>query len=174
MGLKKGGIGSKADTATSFIIAFAGEPGSLDGVCIKYAMHNGTFRLSFFEERWFRVLYQCVEYFSGTRYYGSDMQREADEPGFVARLPTRHPVRTMASEKPSLVEGEYEIAKQAHRVTSLRVTDQGNRCRVACAYADGSRREEVLPGYIVMNLCGYLKACSDLHGLMTITPGGSA
>jgi hypothetical protein len=174
MRLKKGDAGGKADTVSSFITAFSGESGSLDGICIKYAMYNRTLRLSFFDEQQFRALYQCIEHYSGTRYYGSDMQREADEPGFVTRLPSRHPVRTMASEKPNLTRDDYEEAKQAYRVASLRVTDQGNKCRLACTYADGVDREEVLPGYIVMDLCGCLKACFELHGLMTITPRGSA
>lgn len=121
-----------------------------------------------------RALYSCVEYYSGTRYYGSDMQRESDEPGFVARLPTRHPVRTMSSEKPGIADGEYELSKQAYRVMSLRMTDHGDECHLVCVYADGSSRMEMLTGYIVMNLCGYLKACLDLHGFMTTTPRGSA
>ncbi|PZP53381.1 MAG: hypothetical protein DI595_03665 [Agrobacterium fabrum] len=174
MRLKKGGVGRKTDVVASFITAFSSEPGSFDGACIKYAMHDWTFRLSYFDERWFRALYQCVEYYSGTRYYGSDMQREADEPGFAARLPARHPVLTMAREKPNIVEGEYEEAKEAHRVTGLRVADLGSKCRLDCTYADGSSRNEILPGYIVMNLCGYMKACVDLHGFIAVPPSGSA
>lgn len=174
MRVKKSSAVNKPDLVSSFIIAFTGEAGAFEGVCIKYAMHNGTFRLSYFDEQWFRALYQCVEYYSGTRYYGSDMQRAADEPEFVARLPRRHPVHTMTSKKPSLKELDYGIAKHKFCVTSLKVTDQGDRCRFVCTYADGSRRAEVLPGYIVMNLCGYLKACLALSGLMTLSPGGSA
>lgn len=171
---RKGGAGGKPNTVTSFITAFSSESGSFDGVCIKYAMHDTTFRLSFFDKQWFRALYSCVEYYSGTRYYGSDMQREAGEPGFVARLPIRHPVRTMSSEKPGIAGGEYELSKQAYRVTSLRMADHGDKCRLVCKYADGSSRKEILPGYIAMNLCGYLKACLDLHGFMMAPPRGSA
>lgn len=171
---KKDGAGYRSDAVASFIAAFSSEPNAFDGACIKYAMLDRTFRLSFFDEHTFRELYQCVEYYSGTRYAGSDMQREADEPGFIARLPDRHPVLTMAREKPHLAEGEYEVAKRAHRVTGLTMTDLGDKCRLVCVYSNGSRREEVLPGYIVMNLCGYMKACVDLYGFMTITPSGSA
>lgn len=172
--MKKNDATQKTDAVTSFITAFSSDSRSFDGVCVKYAMYDRTFRLSFFDQQWFRALYQCIEYYSGTRYYGSDMQREADEPDFVDRLPARHPVLTMAREKPNLVEGEYEMAKHAHRVIALKMADLGSACRLVCTYADGSCREEVLPSYIAMNLCGYLKACLDLHGFITIPAGGSA
>lgn len=170
---RKDGVG-RADIVASFITAFSSEPQSFEGVCIKYAMHDRTHRLSFFDEQWFTALYQCVEYYSCTSYYGSDMQREADEPDFLSRLPRRHPVHTMSREKPSLTDDEYEAAKLTHRVTALRMADQGNACRLVCQYADGHRREELLPGYIIMNLCAYLGACVRLHGLMMTTPSGTA
>jgi hypothetical protein len=137
-------------------------------------MYDRTLRFSYLEPTWFQALYKCVEYYSVLHYYGSDMQRAADEPEFLARLPRRHPVRTMSSEKPGLTEIDYEAAKERFSVASMRVMDQGDSCRVECTFTNGSRRTEVLPGYIAMNLCGFLKACVDLSGLISSEPGGSA
>jgi hypothetical protein len=166
--------GNKTNFVSSFITAFAGASGAVHGVCIKYAMYDRSLRLSYFDAQWFLALYQCIEYYSGTRYYGSDMQRVVDEPEFSARLPRRHPIRTMHSEKPDLTDLDYELAKEKFSVAALRVGDLGDSCRIDCSYASGNHRTEVLPGYVAMNLCGSLKACHDLSGLMTSQPGGAA
>lgn len=73
-----------------------------------------------------------------------------------------------------MTDDDYELAKREHRVIALRMADLGDRCRLACQYADGRRRDELIPGYIVMHLCAYLEACVKLHGLMATTPSGSA
>jgi hypothetical protein len=162
----------KTNLVTSFITGFA--PGAVETVCIKYAMYDGSSRLSYWQAKWSRALHQCVEHYSGMHYHGSDLQRASDEPEFSARLPIRHPVRTMISEKPTLTEQEYRAAKERFSVTSLRVIDQGDSCLVECKFANGSSRTEVLPSYIAMNLCGFLNASRDLSALMTSEAGGSA
>lgn len=164
---------SKQNLVSSFITAFIGS-GSIESVCIKFAMFDRTTRLSYWEPRWFRALYECVEYYSGIHYYGSDLQRAAQEPAFVASLPKRHPVRTMGDEKPSLTEEEYQAAKELFCVASLAVIDEDSTCRIECTSIHGDRRVEVLPAYIAMNLCGSLKAGVDLARLMAVEPGGSA
>jgi hypothetical protein len=164
----------KVNYVSSFITAFSDTPGAARGVCVKYAMYDGSLRLSYFEAHWLRALHQCIEYYSGMHYFCSDMQRAADEPEFSAGLPPRHPITTMHSEKPDLTERDYALAKERFSVAALRVGDLGDSCRIDCSYASGVHRTEVLPGYVAMNLCGSLKACHDLFGLMTSQPGGTA
>lgn len=173
MRVEKRKSGSKRNLVSSFITAFVGA-GSIDSVCIKFAMFDGTTRLSYWEPRWFQALHECVEYYSGMHYHGSDLQREAEEPGFVAGLPKRHAVRTMKEEKPGLTEEDYQTAKGQFSVASLAVIDEGATCRIECASIRGDRRIEVLPAYIAMNLCGSLKASVDMARLMGAEPAGSA
>jgi hypothetical protein len=111
----------KINLVSSFIAALNDTPDPALGVCVKYAMYDRSLRLSYFEAQWFHALYQCVQYYSGTHYYGSDMQRAADEPEFSARLPDRHPIRTMNREKPGLTERDYALAKEEFSVAALRV-----------------------------------------------------
>ncbi|WP_155033584.1 hypothetical protein [Burkholderia pseudomallei] len=158
---------------SSFITAFVGS-GSIESMCIKFAMFNGNTRLSYWEPQWFRALYECIEYYSGMHYHGSDLQRTEDEPGFVASLPKRHPVRTMMAEKPTLNEEDYQAAKTRFAVASLTVIDEGSTCRLECASLKGERRIEVLPAYIAMNLYGSLKASIDMARLMAAKSEGSA
>jgi hypothetical protein len=164
--VKKRMASKKVNFVSSFVTAFSDTPGAA-GVCVKYAMYDGSLRLSYFDAQWFRALHQCVEYYSGMHYDGSDMQRAADEPEFAARLPARHPIRTMHSEKPNLTERDYALAKEKVFVAALRVGDLGDSCRLDCSYSGGVHRTEVLPGYVAMTLCGSLKACHDLFGLIT-------
>ena len=110
MRIEKRKVGSKRNLVSSFITAFVGS-GSVESVCIKFAMFDGTTRLSYWEPRWFQALHQCIEYYSGMHYYGSDLQRTAEEPGFFASLPTRHAVRTMEDEKPPLTEEDINRRK---------------------------------------------------------------
>jgi hypothetical protein len=158
-------ISEDANLVASFATAFV--PGVVDAVCIKYAMYDGAFRLSYWSAKWPRALYQCIEYYSGFHYHGSDLQRVSDDPEFCARLPIHHPVRTMTSRKPDLTQLEYLMSKQDFSVSSFRFVDQDDSGRIECMFADGNRRVEVLPGYIVMNLCGFLKASRDLSADMT-------
>jgi|GEM_PF-3358535 len=173
MRVEKRKSGNKRNLVSSFITAFVGS-GSIESVCIKFAMFDGTTRLSYWEPRWFKALHECVEYYSGIHYYGSDLQRTAEEPGFLASLPKRHAVRTLNDEKPHLAEEEYQSAKERFPVTSLAVIDEGVTCRIECTFPGGDRRIEVLPAFIAMNLCGSLKASVDLCGLMAAEPGGTA
>lgn len=173
MRIEKRKAGNKRNLVSSFITAFVGS-GSKESVCIKFAMFDGTTRLSYWEPKWFSALHQCVEYYSGMHYYGSDLQRTAEEPGFLAGLPKRHAVRTMADEKPHLIEQEYQTARERFSVASLAVIDEGATCRIECTYHSGDRRTEVLPAFIAMNLCASLKASVDLCGLMAAEHGGTA
>ncbi|SAK81604.1 hypothetical protein [Caballeronia ptereochthonis] len=159
---------------SSFKAAFTCVSGSVESACIKYAMYDGTSRLSYWQANWFSSLYQCIELYSGIHYYGSDLQRESEDSGFSARLPKRHPVRTMNSEKPDLTEQDYLTAKERFSVASFAVVDQGDSCRIDCTFANSVRRTEVLPTYIAMYLCGALKAGFDVAGFMASEPGGSA
>jgi hypothetical protein len=61
-------------------------------------------------EKWFLALCKCIEYYSATHYYGSDLERTAQQPGPVPILPKRHPVRTMNDERPDLTEEDYQKA----------------------------------------------------------------
>jgi hypothetical protein len=135
----------KANVVSSFIAAFSDTPGVARGVCLKYAMVDRSQRLSYFEAQWFRVLYECVEYFSATHYFGSDMQRAADEAEFSPGLPDRHPIRTMHREKPSLTEGDYTLARRKFCVTVLRVSDLGDSCRIDCSYVGGIHGPKFCP-----------------------------
>lgn len=173
MRIDKSNTGNNRNLVSSFLTAFVGS-GAIESVCIKFAMLDGTTRLSYWEPKCFLALHQCVEYYSGMHYYGSDLQRTAEEPGFLASLPKRHPVRTMNDEKPHLTEEEYQTAKEKFSVASLAVIDEGETCRIECTYLSGDRRLDVLPAYIAMNLCGSLKASVDLSGLMEAEPGGTA
>jgi len=173
MRVEKLKAGNKRNLVSSFITAFVGS-GSIESVCIKFAMFDGTTRLSYWEPKWFQALHECIEYYSGIHYYGSDLQRTAEEPGFLAGLPKRHAVRTFSDEKPHLTEEEYQSAKERFPVTSLAVIDEGATCRIECSYLCGDRRVEVLPAFITMNLCGSLKASVDLCNLMAVKPEGSA
>jgi hypothetical protein len=170
--IEKRKAGSKRNLVSSFITAFVGS-GSIESVCIKFAMFDGTTRLSYWEPRWFQALHECLEYYSGMHYYGSDLQRTAEEPCFLASLPKRHAVRTMGDEKPRLTEEEYQTAKERFSVASLAVIDEGVTCRIECTYLNRDRRLEVLPAYIAMNLCASLKASADLSDLMAVEPGGT-
>lgn len=172
MRIEKRKSGSKRNLVSSFITAFVGS-GSIESVCIKFAMFDGTTRLSYWEPRWFQALYECVEYYSGTHYYGSDLQRTAEEPGLVARLPKRHPVRTMNDERPDLTEEDYQAAKVQFTIASLAVIDEGATCRIECTSIRGDRRIEILPAFIAMNLHGSLKASVDMACLMGVEPKGS-
>lgn len=173
MRIEKRTSGSKRNLVSSFITTFVGS-GSIESACIKFAMFDGTTRLSYWEPRWFQALYECVEYYSGMNYYGSDLQRTEEEWEFVASLPKRHPVRTMKDEKPGFAEEEYQAAKVQFTVASLAVVDEGATCRIERASIRGDRRVEVLPAYIAMNLCGALKASVDMARLMAAEPRGSA
>lgn len=173
MSAEKRELGRKRNLVTSFITACIGS-GSVESVCIKFAMLDGSTRLSYWEPRWFQALYECVEYYSGIHYYGSDLQRTAEEPRFVTSLPKRHPVRTMKDQKPDFTEEDYHAAREQFMVSSLAVIDEGATCRIECASIQGSSRIEVLPEYIAMNLCGSLKANVDMAHLMAVEPGGSA
>lgn len=150
-------VGNKRNLVSSFITAFVGS-GSIESACIKFAMFDGTTRLSYWEPRWFLALYECVEYYSGIHYYGSDLQRTAEEPEFLVGLPKRHAVRTMNDEKPHLTGDEYQTARERFPVASLAVIDEGATCRIECSYLGGDRRIEVLPAFIAMNLRASLKA----------------
>ncbi|AIV49762.1 hypothetical protein X899_2942 [Burkholderia pseudomallei TSV 25] len=173
MRIDKNKARNQPNLVSSFITAFVGS-GSIESVCIKFAMFNGTTRLSYWEPKWFQALYECIEYYSGVHYYGSDLQRSEEEPGFVASLPKRHPVHTMKAEKPTLSEEDYQAAKAQFTVARLAVTDEGATCRIECASSRGERRVEVLPAYIAMNLCGSLKASIDMARLMAAKPSGTA
>lgn len=173
MGIEKRKSESKLNLVSSFVTAFVGS-GTIESVCIKFAMFDGTTRLSYWEPRWFQALYECVEYYSGMHYYDSDLQRTAEKPGFAASLPKRHPVRTMTDEKPGLTEEDYQVAKMQFTVASLAVIDEGATCRIECASVRGDRRSEILPAYIAMNLCGSLRASVDMARLMELEPRGSA
>jgi hypothetical protein len=143
-------------------------------VCIKYAMYDRTFRLSHWSTKQILALYKCLEHYSGVHYYGSDLQRMSDDPSLSDLLPARHPVHTMNNERPDLTQEDYSEAKDRFSVESLIFADQGETCRIHCAFADHCHRTEVLPAYIVTNLYGSLKAGIDLSGLVTSEPGGSA
>lgn len=158
---------------SSFIAAFVGS-GAIEGACVKFAMFDGSTRLLHLEPKWFLALHQCVEYYSGLHYYGSDLQRASEEPSFLASLPKRHPVRTMKDEKPRLTQDEYQVAKERFSVASLQVVDEGSILRLECTYRNGCCRVETLPAYIAMNLCSSLQASLDLSGLMAAEPGGTA
>jgi len=174
MRVEKRKVSNQPNLVSSFKTAFVGASGAIESVCIKYAMFNGTTRLSYWQPRWYQALHQCIEYYSAIHYYGSDLQRSAEEPNFLAQLPKRHPVRAMNDEKPDLTEEDYQAAKERFSVASLAVIDQGGICRIECTYLSGDRRIEVLPAYIAMNLCASLKASFDLSGLMAAEPGGTA
>ncbi|MFM0229876.1 hypothetical protein [Paraburkholderia sediminicola] len=174
MRVEKRKANDEPDLVSSFKTAFIGTPGAIANLCIKYAMYNGTSRLSHWQAEQFWALYQCIEHYSGVHYYGSDLQRVSDNPEFAARLPNRHPVRTMISERPDLTEQDYMTAQERFSVASLVVVDQRDACRVQCALTNGIRRTEVLPAYIAMNLYGSLKASFDLSALIASKPGGSA
>jgi hypothetical protein len=159
---------------SSFKSAFVGAQGAVSSVCIKYAMFAGSTRLSHWPQKQFLALYRCVEHYSGIHYYGSDLQRVSDDPGFAAGLPKRHPIHTMVGERPDLTAPDYLKAQDEFSVASFVVVDSGDVCCVQCTFTDGFKRTDVLPAYIAMNLCGAFKASIDMSGLMTATPAGSA
>jgi hypothetical protein len=111
MRIEKRRARNQPNLVSSLISVFVGS-GSIESACIKFAMFDGATRLSYWEPRWFLALHQCIEYCSGMHYRGSDLQRTAEEPSFLASLPKRHPVRTMNGEKPHLTEKEYQTAKE--------------------------------------------------------------
>lgn len=159
---------------SSFKSALIAVQGADGGVCIKYAMFAGPTRLSYWPQKQFLALYQCIEYYSGVHYYGSDLQRVSDDPGFAARLPKRHAIHTMLGEQPDLMESDYLKAQERFSVASFIVVDGGDVCCTQCTFANGANRIDILPAYIAMNLCGALKASIDMSGLVTATPAGSA
>lgn len=160
----------------SFRVAFLShvQKNKMPDVCIKYAMHDGSFRLSHWLSQHVESLYKCVEYYSATHYYGSDMQRVSDDPELVTLLPARHPVRTMANEKPDLTEGDYGTARDGFSIQSFHVADQGRACAIYCAFADNTARVDVLPEFVVMNLYGCLRASINLSDFMSIETRGTA
>ncbi|QBR00192.1 hypothetical protein [Paraburkholderia pallida] len=159
---------------SSFKSAFVGAQGEVSSICIKYAMSAGSTRLSLWPQKQFLALYQCIEHYSGVHYFGSDLQRVSDDPGFATGLAKRHPIHTMFGERPALVEQDYLKAQEAFSVASFVVVDRGDICCVQCTFVNGSTRSDVLPAYIAMNLCGALKASIDMSCLMTVNPAGSA
>jgi hypothetical protein len=159
---------------SSFKSAFIGSQGTVSSVCIKYAMFAGSTRLSYWPQNQFLALYRCIEHYSGVHYYGSDLQRMSDDPGFAVGLPKRHPIHTMARERPDLTESDYLKSQNEFSVASFVVVDKGGACCVQCTFTNGFKRTDVLPAYVAMNLCGALKASIDMSGLMTAPPAGSA
>ncbi|WP_454672945.1 hypothetical protein [Achromobacter pestifer] len=158
---------------SSFILAFQGS-GSIGSICVKFAMFDRTTRLSYWDAEMLGVLAQCLEYYSGTHFSGSDLQRAVEEPGYVKGLAKRHPVRTMTDERPHLAEADYQAARRQFSVASFNVNDGGALCRIECTYGDGRRRIEFLPAFIAMHLCTSLKTSSELCRLLAATPGGMA
>ncbi|WP_176048795.1 hypothetical protein [Burkholderia sp. BCC1644] len=171
--LTKLNASDEPDLVSSFAAAFSGT-GPVASVCIKFAMYNGTFRLSQWEALQLQALYQCIEHYSGVHYYGSDLQRMSDDSSFGATLPTRHPVRTMLDERPILTKRDYQIGLERHRVKSLVVVDRGDACEIRCTYVNESQRSDLLPVYIAMNLYGALRACINLSGTLASEVGGPA
>lgn len=174
MPVEKREAGNQPNLVSSFRIAFLGTAGSIESLWIKFAMFDGSTRLSCWQPKWFLALYKCIEYYSAVHYHGSDLQRTAQEPDLLAFLPKRHPVRTMSDEKPDLTEEDYRRASQQFSVVSLAVVDQGGICHVDCTYPGGDRRTEVLPAYIAMHLCATLKAIVEDSGLWALEAGGTA
>lgn len=174
MRIEKRKAKNQPNLVSSFTVAFQKAANLTDSMCIKYAMFDGTTRLSYWESKWLVALHQCIEYYSGIHYYGSDLQKTVEDPFFYPDLPKRHPVRTMNDEKPTFTEDDFKKAKRKFSVTSLVVVDHGDICCIECMYPNGDRRIEMLPAYIAMNLCGSLKASFDLSDLMVAKPGGTA
>lgn len=174
MSVEKRKAGNQPNLVSSFRIAFLGTSGSVESLCIKFSMFDGTTRLSCWQPKWLLALYKCIEYYSAMHYYGSDLQRTAQEPSLVATLPRRHPVRTMNDEKPDLTEEDYQEASKLFPVASFAFIDQGGICHIDCTYSNGYRRIEVLPAYIAMNLCATLKAIVEASGLWALKAVGTA
>ena len=119
MRIKKRNAENKRNPVSSLITAFVGS-NSIESF-------DGTTRLSYWEPRWFKALHECIEYYSGMHYYGSDLQRTAEEPGFLASLSKRHPVRTMNDEKPQ--SPKRNIKQRSSCSLSERLSDSMRRQR---------------------------------------------
>ncbi|WP_254608476.1 hypothetical protein [Burkholderia lata] len=174
MGTEKRKASDEPDLVRSFTSAFAGASGGVDGVWIKYAMYNGSSRISYWPVDQFRALFRCVEHYSGIHFYGSDLQRMSDEPGYGLKLPSGHPVHTMLKARPTLTEHDFRFAQRRFSVASLVFVDLGEVCKIACTFLNNEHRVDLLPAYIAMNLYGSLKASVDLSGLVTASPAGTA
>jgi len=166
--------GNELDVVSSYRVGFTCMTGTLDSVCIKYTMRNGICRLSYWPLDVFLGLLRNIEHYSEIHHDGSDLQRTSEDSEYARQLPAQHPVHTLNNERPELTQEDYFTARDAFYVASLAVADQGDVIRTECTFTDGTRRVEVLPAYIAMNLCGALKASVDLSGLVAAKPGGTA
>lgn len=162
-------MAEESNLVTSFVTALA--PGTLEAVCIKYTMYDGTFRLSYWDERWSRSLYKCTECYCRLHYYGSELQRVSDDPTLRIGLPPRHPIQTMTSERPDLTQNDYWTAQEEFWVEEFRFIDQGDSGRLECTFADEGSRIDVLPGDLMMNLYGFLKLRHCLLSDMSFAGG---
>jgi hypothetical protein len=151
---------------SSFKTAFVRESGVIKSICIKYAMHDRTFRLSHWNANLFHALCQCIEYYSGVHYFGSHLQRVSDDPTFANRLRERHPVRTMTSERPDFTDHDYRAAQERFSIVSFIAADEGETLSIQCRMVNGEFRVDALPAFIAMNLYGSLTASVNLCGLI--------
>jgi hypothetical protein len=160
--------------ASSFKTAFVAEQGEVAQLFIKYAMYDGSSRLSLLSRRQFLDLCRCIEHYCGIHYYGSDLQRVSDEPGYATQVPKRHPIHTMTNDRPNFIEEDFLAAVKDFAVASLLVIDKGEWCCLQHTFLNGTRRVDMLPAYVAMNLYGSLKASIDMSGLISAPSLGSA
>ncbi|MCJ0762646.1 hypothetical protein [Variovorax terrae] len=171
---EKPGTDGELDVVSSYRVGFTCTTGAIDSVCIKYTMRDGICRLSYWPLNVFQEFLRSIEYYSESHYDGSDLQRASEDSEYARQLPARHPVHTLNNERPELTQEDYFTARDVFYVASLAVADQGDAICTECTFANGTRRVEVLPAYIAMNLCGAMKASVDLSGLVGAKPGGTA
>lgn len=146
----------------------------ITGACIKYTMYDGTERLCFFPISHLKSLHKCLEYFSAMHYYGSDMQRVADDPAFAASLADDHAVHTMERMKPVFTDSEFNQAQNKFCVGTLAVADGNKTCIIHLNSTAGQRRTDILPEFTAMNLFGFLCAVINPHNLLLSETLGSA
>ena len=158
----------------SFQSAVGNFPGGTTSVCIKFVMHDSALRISHWPAEQFSSLYECLEFYSGAHYYGSDMQRAYEDPTYAAGLSSQHPVHTLNSQMPNLTVEDYVVASKQFSVRALAFEDHTTACQVTSTFVDGTQRIEVLPQYIAMNLYGSLRAGVNVSGLVNSKPGGTA
>ncbi|MCJ0762524.1 hypothetical protein [Variovorax terrae] len=174
MNFEKCDASEASDWVSSYRVGFTCTAGVIDGVCVKYTMYDSTYRLAYWLPHWFQVFRQGIERYRDAHDDGSGLRRASEDSRYAQQLPSRHPVHTLNNERPELTQEDYFMARDYFCVASLEVADLGSVFRTECEFVGGTRRVEVLPAYIAMNLCGALKASVDLSGLVAATPGGTA
>lgn len=137
----------------------------LIGVHIKFAMTDGTNRLSYWTVKNILSLYKCLEFFTMTHYKNSQMKSITEDSTYANNFGKNHPINAMNLTKPQFEVNDYKVSLDDFSVKTLQFLDQNEKCALHLIMTSGKKRIDVLDEYTAMNLFGFLNNVINLKNL---------